>query len=187
MLSEFTLQIFSFFSDKIDSILKKTIFKAREIKEANGLKETVGKTLVQVMEIRGIILERIKRIRRGEVDTCVNDRVHQDKRLEEMRMKVEEVLLKFVKKEAASIDGLKEVSLGLLGWKKAVGDEVMRILMLPEINLNEKFEIATECDECRKLDEISFRVENLLTCAERDEETFTEESWVLIILNFSNF
>ena len=65
MLSECILQTFSFFSDKIDNILKKTIFEAQEIKEENGLKETVGKTLVQVMEIRETILERIKKIRRG--------------------------------------------------------------------------------------------------------------------------
>ena len=40
-------------------------------------------------------------MRRGEVVTCVNERIHQDKRLEEMRMQVEDVLLKLVKKQAA--------------------------------------------------------------------------------------
>ena len=114
--------------------------------------------------------------------TCVHERIHQDKRLEEMRMQVEDVLLKLVKKQAASISGLKQIILALLGWKKSVGDEVMRVLMLPEVNVKEKFEILTECEECRKLEEISFRVENLLTCVEREEKTFTEESKIALSL-----
>ena len=167
------------FSDKIDDIIQKTLFQARERKGENGLKETVAKALIQVMDVREDVLKRIKKIRRGEVETCANERIHQDKRMEEMRMEVEEVLLKLVKKEAASINGLKEISLALLRWKKTVGDEVMRVMMLPEINLKDKFEITTECEECRKLEEISFRVQNLLTCVEKKEEEFTEESKVV--------
>ena len=51
----------------------------------------------------------------------------------------------------------------------------MRVMM-DEVNVKEKFEILTECEECRKLEKISFRVENLLTCVESEEEIFTEES-----------
>ena len=58
----------------------------------------------------------------------------------------------------------------------------MRVMMLPEVNVKEKFEILTECEECRKLEEISFRVENLLTCVEREEEIFTEESKIALSL-----
>ena len=153
----------------------------------NVLKNTVGTALVQVMEVREIILERIKQIRTGAVMTCVNLRIHQDKRLEEMRMQVEDVLLKLVKKQAASIRGLKQISLALLRWKKSVGDEVMRVMMLPEVNVKDKFEIATECEECRKLEEISFRVENLLTCVEREEEIFTEESKIALFTLLSTY
>ena len=63
---------------------------------------------------------------------------------------MEVVLLKLVKKQAASISGLKQISLALLGWKQSVGDEVMRVMMLPEVNVKERFEILTECEECRK-------------------------------------
>lgn len=171
-------------SEKIENTLQKTLFQARESKEENVLKVTVDTVLVQVMEVRETILERIKQIRRGEAVTCVKGRIHQDKRLEEMRMQVEDVLLKLVKKQAASISGLKQISLALLGWKKSVGDEVMRVMMLPEVNVKEKFEILAECEECRKIEEISFRVENLLTCVEREEEIFTEENFANIFGRF---
>jgi hypothetical protein len=43
----------------IENILQKTLFQARERKEENVLKDTVGTALVQVGEVREIILERI--------------------------------------------------------------------------------------------------------------------------------
>ena len=58
----------------------------------------------------------------------------------------------------------------------------MKVMMLPEVSVKEKFEILTECEECRKLEKISFRVENLLICVEREEEIFTEESKIALSL-----
>ena len=144
--------------------------------------ETIGKTLVGMMTVREIIDARIKMIRIGEVDTCDETKIMQEMNLVEMRKAMDDILSKLVKKETASLTGFKNISGNIMVWKKSVADEIMRVMILPEMKVSAKFEVRRECEECIKLEEISFRVENLLTCAGRNEEIFTEESLYLIVV-----
>ena len=167
-----------------DNILQNTIFKTGKTRENISIEETIVNTLAGMMTVREVIDERIKKIRIGEEDTCGGENIMQDKKLTEMRRKVDEILMKLVKIKAATIADLKNISVEIIGWKKSVVDEIMRVMMLPEMKMSQKFEMRGECQECSKLEQISFRVENLLTCGERKEEVFTELS---ILFSYNSF
>ena len=167
-----------------DNILQNTIFKTGKTRENISIEETIVNTLAGMMTVREVIDERIKKIRIGEEDTCGGENIMQDKKLTEMRRKVDEILMKLVKIKAATIADLKNISVEIIGWKKSVVDEIMRVMMLPEMKMSQKFEMRGECQECSKLEQISFRVKNLLTCGERKEEIFTELS---ILFSYNSF
>ena len=55
-------------NEKVENILQKTLYEAREKKGFTVLEETVSKTLKQVMEIRESLLKRIEDIKKGETN-----------------------------------------------------------------------------------------------------------------------
>ena len=128
------------------------------------------------MTIREKILDRISLIRRGEIDTCRERTIKQEVGLRKMREKVDVALSKLIEKDASTLYGLKAISLFLLSWKSKVGDEIMRVMMIPEPKLIQKLE-NTVCAECKIVEEISFRIENIVACTEKEDVgLFTQES-----------
>jgi len=156
-------------NEKVEDILQKTLYEAREKKGLTVLEETVSKTLEQVMEIRESLLKRIKDIRKEEIKIDVEQNIKQEQMLSEFRMEIMTILLKLVDKDAASIDKLKEISQDLLRFKMSISNEVMRMLMLPQATAGKKIQPTGDCTECDVLKEISFMIENLVACADKEE------------------
>ena len=104
------------FSEKVEVILQKTLYEAREKKGFTVLEETVSKTMEQVMEIRESLLKRIKDLRKEEIKTDPEQNIKQEEMLSEFRMKIMTILLKLVDKDAASIDKLNPISHFFCYW-----------------------------------------------------------------------
>merc|ERR1711970_1418328 len=119
-------------NEKVEVILQKTLYEARDKKGLLGLEETVSKTMEQVMEIRESLLMRIKALRKDGIKTDPNQNIKQEQMLSEFRMEIMSILLKLVDKDAASIDKLKSISQDLLRFKMTISNEIMRMLMLPD-------------------------------------------------------
>eukprot|EP00092_Neocalanus_flemingeri_P045096 GFUD01050237.1.p1 GENE.GFUD01050237.1~~GFUD01050237.1.p1 ORF type:complete len:620 (+),score=241.14 GFUD01050237.1:78-1937(+) len=156
-------------SEKVEVILQKTLYEAREKKGFTVLEETVTKTLEQVMEIRESLLKRIKDIRKGDVQIDTEQNIKQEQMLSEFRMEIMTILLKLVDKDAATIDKLKEISKDLLRFKMSISNEVMRMLMLPQATTRTVTTQTGDCSECDVLKEISTKIENLVVCADKEE------------------
>eukprot|EP00092_Neocalanus_flemingeri_P080997 GFUD01101095.1.p1 GENE.GFUD01101095.1~~GFUD01101095.1.p1 ORF type:complete len:623 (-),score=238.28 GFUD01101095.1:389-2257(-) len=156
-------------NEKVEVILQKTLYEAREKKGLTVLEETVGKTLEQVMEIRESLLKRIKKIRKGEIQIDPEQNIKQEEMLSEFRMEIMTILLKLVDKDAATIDKLKEISKDLLRFKMSISNEVMRMLMLPQATTRTVTTQTGDCSECDVLKEISTKIENLVVCADKEE------------------
>ena len=164
------------FSEKVEVILQKTLYKAREKKGFTVLEETVSKTMEQVMEIRESLLKRIKDLRKEEIKTDPEQNIKQEEMLSEFRMKIMTILLKLVDKDASSIDKLKEISQDLLRFKMSISNEIMRMLMLPQATSSGKQTQPTgDCSECDVLKDISFKIENLVACADKEEGEDAQE------------
>ena len=154
----------------MEVILQKTLYEAREKKGFTVLEETVSKTMEQVMEIRESLLKRIKAIRKEEIQIDPDQNIKQEEMLSEFRMEIMTILLKLVDKEAATIDSLKVISSDLLRFKMSISNEIMRMLMLPQAKASGKTKQPTgDCSECDVLKDISFKIENLVACADKEE------------------
>jgi len=162
-------------NEKVESILQKTLYEAREKKGFTVLEETVSKTLEQVMEIRESLLKRIKDIRKGDEKIDPKQNIKQEEMLSEFRMEIMTILLKLVEKDAASIDNLKAISQDLLRFKMTISNEVMRMLMLPQATGSKQTEPSGDCSECDVLKSISFKIENLVACADKEEGDDAQE------------
>eukprot|EP00092_Neocalanus_flemingeri_P032486 GFUD01035332.1.p1 GENE.GFUD01035332.1~~GFUD01035332.1.p1 ORF type:complete len:621 (-),score=246.52 GFUD01035332.1:464-2326(-) len=162
-------------SEKVEVILQKTLYEAREKKGFTVLEETVTKTLEQVMEIRESLLKRIKDIRKGDVQIDTEQNIKQEQMLSEFRMEIMTILLKLVDRDATSIDKLKEISQDLLRFKMTISNEVMRMLMLPQATSGKKQQPTGDCSECDALKDISFKIENLVACADKEEGEDAQE------------
>jgi len=162
-------------NEKVEVILQKTMYEAREKKGFTVLEETVSKTLEQVMEIRESLLKRIKDIRKGDIKIDPAQNIKQEQMLSEFRMEIMTILLKLVDKDAASIDKLKEISQDLLRFKMSISNEIMRMLMLPQKASGKQQQPAGDCSECDVLKEISFKIENLVACADKEEGEDAQE------------
>merc|ERR1740124_1086790 len=156
-------------NEKVEVILQKTLYEAREKKGFTVLEETVSATMEQVMEIRESLLKRIKDIRKEEIKIDVEQNIKQEQMLSEFRMEIMTILLKLVDKDAASIDKLKEISQDLLRFKMSIGNEVMRMLMLPQAKAGKQTQPTGDCSECDVLKDISYKIENLVACADKEE------------------
>merc|ERR1712106_201667 len=153
----------------------KTLYEAREKKGFAVLEETVSKTMEQVMEIRESLLKRIKDIRKSEIQIDPEQNIKQEQMLSEFRMEIMTILLKLVDKDAVSIDKLKEISQDLLRFKMSISNEVMRMLMLPQAKAGKQTQPTGDCSECDVLKDISFKIENLVACADKEEGEDGEE------------
>jgi len=162
-------------NEKVEGILQKTLYEAREKKGFTVLEETVSKTLEQVMEIRESLLKRIKDIRKEVIKTDPKQNIKQEEMLSEFRMEIMTILLKLVDKDAASIDNLKAISQDLLRFKMTISNEVMRMLMLPQATGSKQTQPTGDCSECDVLKEISFKIENLVACADKEEGDDAQE------------
>merc|ERR1712128_70860 len=156
-------------NEKVEDILQKTLYEAREKKGFTVLEETVSKTMEQVMEIRESLLKRIKDLRKEEIQIDPEQNIKQEQMLSEFRMEIMTILLKLVDKDAASIDKLKEISQDLLRFKMSISNEIMRMLMLPQVATGKQTQPTGDCSECDVLKEISFKIENLVACADKEE------------------
>jgi len=165
-------------NEKVEVILQKTLYEAKEKKGFTVLEETVSETLEQVMEIRENLLQRIKDLRKGDIKTDPEQNIKQEQMLSEFRMEIMTILLKLVDKDAASIDKLKEISQDLLRFKISISNEIMRMLMLPQKSGKQQKQPTGDCSECDVLKEISFKIENLVVCADKEEGEDTQEQEV---------
>ena len=127
------------------------------------------------MEIRESLLKRIKDIRKDEIKIDPEQNIKQEQMLSEFRMEIMTILLKLVDKDAASIDNLKEISQDLLRFKMSISNEIMRMLMLPQATTGKQQQPTGDCSECEVLKEISFKIENLVACADKEEGEDAEE------------
>ena len=154
----------------MEEILQKTLVEAKDRPGFAVLDDTVAKTMTQVMEIRESLLDRIKMIRKEEIYVDPDQNIRQEEMLADFRMSVMEILLKLVDKNAAKTEHLKEISQDLLRFKIALGNEVMRILMLPEKTSGPvRPDRDQNCYQCASLKDISNLVENLVECAKKEE------------------
>merc|ERR1711936_212809 len=134
-------------SHKVEEILEETLFEAKV--RTIDLDSTVAEAMKQVMEMRESLLERIKMIRKEEITICPGQDVRQEEKLSQLRMRVMSILLKLVDAEAVNVDGLKDIGNSLLQFKAEVGDEIMRLLTLPQPKgCTKKTTGKTECPEC---------------------------------------
>jgi len=164
-------------SVSVEEILQETLVEAKDRTGLSVLDETVQKTMEQVMEIREKLLMRIKDLRKGEIETDPTQNIKQEEMLSEFRMEIMTILLKLVDKDAATIQKLKEISQDLLRFKMTISNEIMRMLMLPQsTGPITKVPLDADCAECATLKDISYKVENLIACAEKEEDGEPEEA-----------
>ena len=96
----------------------------QDFKNAGTAEQTVSQTMNVVMDIREVILTRIKAIRKAEdsVVICPEQNIKQEEKLSEFRMEIMSILLKLVESEAAS--NLKDISSQLLKFRSSITGEV---------------------------------------------------------------
>merc|ERR1711936_462200 len=160
-------------SHKVEEILEETLFEAKV--RSLDLDNTVAEALRQVMEMRESLLERIKMIRKEEITICPGQDVRQEEKLSQLRMRVMSILLKLVDAEAVNVDGLKDIGNSLLGFKAEVGDEIMRLLTLPQPKGCSKKPQKTECPECDPIAMINKKLEKLIKCASKEEKAAQDD------------
>ena len=98
----------------------------QDFKNAGTAEQTVSQTMNVVMDIREVILTRIKAIRKAEdsVVICPEQNIKQEEKLSEFRMEIMSILLKLVESEAAS--NLKDISSQLLKFRSSITGEVKK-------------------------------------------------------------
>merc|ERR1712123_269738 len=155
---------------EVEEILLKTLFEAKDKKGKGLLDDTISRSMEQVMEIRELLLTRIKDIRKGVIKIDQVKNIKQEKMLSEFRTEIMTILLRIIDGSDSSIQKLKEIGQDLLRFKLSVSSEVMRLLMLPGGG-KERMAQAGEgdCSECDLLAETSYKVENIIACAEQDQ------------------
>merc|ERR1711892_1073396 len=155
---------------KVEEILQKTLFEAKDNRGEGLLDDTISRSMEQVMESREMLLTRIKDIRKGVIKTDQVQNIKQEKMLSEFRTEIMTLLLRIIDGSDSSVEKLKEIGQDLLRFKLSVSNEVMRLLMLPgggkEINEQTG---EGDCSECDLLAETSYKVENIIACAEQDQ------------------
>merc|ERR1712123_338251 len=156
-------------SGKVEEILLKTLFEAKDNRGEGLLYDTISRSMEQVMEIREMLLTRIKDIRKGVIKTDQVQNIKQEKMLSEFRTEIMTLLLRIIDGSDSSIEKLKEIGQDLLRFKLSVSNEVMRLLMLPGGGKERNEAGEGDCSECDLLAETSYKVENIIVCAEQDK------------------
>jgi len=154
----------------IEDILQKTLYEARDKRGDGVVEETITRTMEQVMDIREKILKRIKDIRKKFIQIDLEQNIKQEQMLSEFRMEIMSILLKIIDGSEPTVEKLKEISKFILRFKLSVNNEVMRLLILPKSGKAEKQPVVGgDCTECDILAEFSYKVENIVVCAEQDQ------------------
>jgi len=153
---------------KVDDILQNTLYDAKDKRGEKLLEETISHSMDQVMEIRQLLLSRIKDIRKEVIKTDPGQNIRQEKMLSEFRREIMTILLRIIDGSGSELEKLKELGQDLLRLKLSVNNEVMRMLMLPSAG-KEIQASNDDCAECEVLDDISYKVENIIVCAEQDD------------------
>ena len=99
----------------------------QDFKNSGTAEQIVSQIMNVVMDIREVILTRIKAIRKAEdsVVICPEQKnIKQEEKLSEFRMEIMSILLKLVESEAAS--NLKDISSQLLKFRSSITGEVRR-------------------------------------------------------------
>ena len=99
--------------------------------EASNLEQAYNTILDQVLTVRKKLLERLTMIRKKTVTVC-DSRIDQGRKLNDLRVLVEEILLETVSDQASSVSGLRTVSSLLIRLREQLNSEVMRTVLLPE-------------------------------------------------------
>ena len=99
--------------------------------EASNLEQAYTTILDQVLTVRKKLLERLTMIRKKTVTVC-DSRIDQGRKLNDLRVLVEEILLETVSDQASSVSGLRTVSSLLISLRERLNSEVMRTVLLPE-------------------------------------------------------
>merc|ERR1711892_963484 len=154
---------------KVEEILQKTLFEAKDNRGEGFLDDTIFRSMEQVMEIRELLLTRIKDIRKGVIKTDQVQNIKQEKMLSEFRTEIMTLLLRIIDVSDSSVEKLKEIGQDLLRFKLSVSNEVMRLLMLPGGGKERNETGEGDCSECDLLAETSYKVENIIACAEQDK------------------
>merc|ERR1711892_584139 len=154
---------------KVEEILQKTLIEAKDKKGEGLLDDTISRSMEQVMEIRELLLTRIKDIRKGVIKIDQVQNIKQEKMLSEFRTDIMTILLRIIDGSDSSVDKLKEIGQDLLRFKLSVSSEVMRLLMLPGGGKERNQAGEGDFSECDLLAEASYKVENIIACAEQDQ------------------
>ena len=134
------------------------------------LDDTISRAMEQVMEIREMLLTRIKDIRKDVIKTDPDQNIKQEKMLSEFRTEIMTILLRIIDGSESSVEKLKDIGQDLLRFKLSVSNEVMRLLMLPSAGKGTTKQVGEgDCSECDVLKDISYKVENIIACAEQDQ------------------
>merc|ERR1711935_566634 len=155
----------------VDFLKDDVIGKATDIltsfKDATNIEKTIDETMQSVMN-RENLLARIKGIRKEKIRVCPEQNIKQEQKLSEFRQDIMSVLLKLVAADTATTDSLKEIGNDLLRFKTSVGQEVMRLLMLPE----NKVSVIPQgdCSECKTLEDLNKKLEMLKECAAKKDD-----------------
>jgi len=161
-------------SGNVEGILGE-LYDAKERGSPTFLEETVAGAMRGVMGVREGLLDRIKQLRKGDIEICVEQNIRQEKVLSEFRKDVMNILLKLVGGDDNPVNLLKTVSKDLLRFKTLVGQEIMRMLMLPQSPQSVPVS-ESGCSECDVIKELNFIMENLMVCASKKEDQNEETS-----------
>merc|ERR1712123_488708 len=154
---------------KVEEILRRTLFEAKDNRGEGLLDDTISRSMEQVMEIREMLLTRIKDIRKGVIKTDQVQNIKQEKMLSEFRTEIMTILLRMIDGSDSSVEKLKEIGQDLLRFKLSVSNEVMRLLMLPGGGKERNEAGEGDCSECDLLAETGYKVKNIIACAEQDQ------------------
>jgi len=161
-------------SGRVEEILSE-LYDAKERGSPTYLEETVAGAMEGVMKVREKLLDRIKQLRKGDIEICEQQNIRQEKVLSGFRRDVMNILLKLVGEDDSPVNLLKTVSRDLLRFKTLVGQEIMRMLMLPQ--RSSSLPISDNgCVECDVIEELNFIMENLIACAAKEGDGTAEDS-----------
>jgi len=161
-------------SEKVEEILT-SVYEAKERNTVSFLEDSVANSMEGVMEIRESLLDRIKDIRKGDIKICTDQNIKQEKVLSEFRREIMNILLKLVSHDDDKIDLMKSISKDLLRFKTLVSQEIMRMLMLPQNNVSVPTSDGDNT-ECEVLTQLTSVMENLVACAEGEENNNEDEN-----------
>ena len=190
----------------MESILQDTVMEAQQ----SSLHHTFVRLVGELLGLRSRLLERLAAVRSMQVRwhhvmssihhgpvilqvASCDPRVSQRRKLEQLRVSVEDILLRLVSNTDPHLSALRQgstdccipitlvvcrsVSQLLLAVRETVTSEIQRAVMLPELAPAPAPHTAAspQCEYCAGLEEVAWRLQNLIACAQQMQD-FTEQS-----------